>query len=145
MSAKALPADTFVELRTDLIGSGNLVVEMDDALREAHDALKRRRERGELGGDCTITATIKLGYDPDLKEHVKVVHCVTLKTPKNEMATIVKEKGDMLLCQLEGSTAETPDQLRLFDGRGRITGTLDRATGAVQEVNDVAGRVGAAG
>lgn len=145
MSANGLPADTYVELTTDLVGEGKLVEEMDAAIREAHTALRSRRERGETGGACTITATITLAYDPQFKEHVLIKHAVGLKTPKNEYSTMVKEKGEVLLCQPEGSNAETPDQLRLFDASGRPRGVLDKRTGEVTEAKDVAGRVGAAG
>jgi len=126
--SKPLPADTYVEITVERVAEGQFCEEITAALREAHAALAKRRDRGELGGECVLTATVRIGYDPALKEHVRLVHAVSLRTPKNECVTVVKERGGALLCQLSGSTGDSPDQ----------------ATGEVHETKEVAGRVGSA-
>jgi len=139
---ESLPSGTMVELSTGLIGEGKFIEEIDRALAEAAAALVKRKSSGERSGSCKITATIDVGYDPDIEDHVTVVHCVVLKTPKNEKMTLVKEKGGRLLCDPSGSTASTPDQLRLFDRNGRPTGVLDTRTGELLEPPTTAGKIG---
>lgn len=141
---RRMPADTYVELSAELIDEGKFIAEITSSCREAHAALVKRKERGEFGGECTVNATVRMGYDPDVKGLINVTTCVVLKTPKNEHTTLVKETGGMMLCQLDGSSAETPDQLRLFDSKARPIGTLDKHTGEVAPVEEIAGRVGAA-
>lgn len=139
---KGLPSGAMVEINTDLIGEGSLKREMDQAIKEAHAALVKRREAGQTGGACKISVEISIGYDPDMRETVEIKHVVTLKTPKNESVSLVKEKGGLLLCQPTGSSEDAPEQQRLFDGAGRPIGVLDKSTGELIEEQPVAGKIG---
>lgn len=138
----SVPHGALVELTTDLIDEGHFLKELDAAIRHAHDALKQRHERGEIGGACTIQATVKIGYDKNSNDLIEIRTSVVTKTPKNERVSQVKEKGGVLLCQPSGSNDDTPDQQRLFDAQGRVMGAIDKKTGELIEEKAIAGRVG---
>lgn len=138
-----IPSGAMVEMTADLIGEGSMVREINQSLREAHAALgKRRDDFGKTDGACKITVEIEVGYDPEMRETVTIKHCVTLRTPKNAVLTLAKDKGGHLLCQPNGSSEDTPDQQRLFDGSGRPIGLVDRRTGELSEELPIAGKVG---
>lgn len=137
-----VPHGSMVEITTELIGEGALLREMNQALKEAHAALLKRREDGQTGGACKISVEVTMGYDPDMRETVAITHCVTLKTPKNQSVTLVKEKAGRLLCQPSGSSTDIPEQQRLFDAQGRPIGLVDRRTGEVIDEQPVAGKIG---
>ena len=139
---KTIPSGAMVEINTDLIDEGKLKREMDDAIREAHEALVKRRESKATGGACKVTVEIEIGYDPDMRDTVAIKYSVSLKTPKNQSVSLVKEKGGRLLCQPSGSNADAPEQQQLFDGAGRPIGKVDTRTGEVIEEDEVAGKIG---
>lgn len=143
MSQKSLPTGAMFELDVHLIDEGRLVRQINESLREAHRALLRRKDEGTTGGACKITVDISMGYDPDMRETVCITNSVTLKTPKNESVTLVKEKAGRLLCQPTGSSEDAPEQQRLFDAAGRAIGLFDPKTGEVldQEESAVAGSI----
>lgn len=138
---KGLPEGAMVEISTDLIDEGRLKLQIDEALREAHAALMRRREAGQTGGECKISVDISMGYDPDMRETVTLTHCVSLKTPKNQSVSLVKEKAGRLLCQPSGSSTDIPEQQRLFDAQGRSLGVLDLETGELTSESEVVGKI----
>jgi hypothetical protein len=141
---KKLPDGAMVEISTDLIDEGKLKIQMDEALREAHAAMLRRKEAGQTGGECKISVEISMGYDPDMRDMVTLTHCVTLKTPKNQSVSLVKEKAGRLLCQPSGSSSDVPEQQRLFDSNGRVIGVIDVQTGVLTDEPTVAGTIRAA-
>lgn len=143
-AAPSPPADAYVEVTVETIGEGNrrLTTQINESLREAFRGLVDRRDRGESAGTARITAEIRLEWNPDARDHVNIVHSVSLKTPKVEVGSIVKERGGRMLCQAEGSSMEPPEQMRLFDSMGRPRGTMDRVTGELLEESPIAGRVG---
>jgi len=136
-----LAPGTMIEVTADLIAEGRMIRQINAAIREAFAALEERREDGQTTGACTITATIAIGYDPQLRDHVTLKHCVTLKTPKNEETSLVKAKGGVLLCQPTGADDSDPEQQRLFDAQGRPIGVLDPRTGEITDLDDVAGKI----
>ncbi len=139
-----IPSGAMVQINIDLIGEGELRKEFDEAIAEAHQIIARRREKGNFGGGkATVTATVSLEYDPDLKDTIVITHCVSTKTPKNEKVSMAAEKAGVMLCQLTGAGEDTPHQQRLFDRTGRAIGTLNPHTGELTEPpSDVAGVVG---
>lgn len=137
-----LAPGTMIEVTADLIAEGRMVKQINAALREAYLALERRREDGQTTGACTITASISLGYDPDMRDTIAITHCVTLKTPKNEETSLAKAKGGVLLCQPTGADESDPEQQRLFDAQGRPIGVLNPRTGEITEPDTVVGKVG---
>lgn len=140
---KGLPSGAMVEINTDLIGEGDLKREMDRAIVEAHAALIHRRDKeGKTGGACKISVEIEIGYDKDMRDTVAIRHVVTLKTPKNQTVSLVKEKNGRLLCQRGGASKDAPEQQRLFDAAGRPIGAIDKNTGEVIEEQPVAGKIG---
>lgn len=138
-----IPPGTMIEVTTELIAEGRLLRQMNAAIREAHAALERRREEGVTSGACTITASISIGYDPDMRDTVAITHCVTLKTPKNEETSLAKAKAGVLMCQPTGADGGDPEQQRLFDAQGRPIGTLNPRTGEITDTSEVVGKVGA--
>lgn len=143
-----LPAGTLVEMTLDLIDEGNLKSEVNRHIAEAIRVLDERRKRGaDSGGKCKITMTVELGFDKDLVDHVRLTHHVQTKTPKNERASLAKAVHGRLLVAPDGSRADSPDQLRLFDHFGRPIGRLDPLTGVITqepapEKKETVGRVG---
>lgn len=130
-----------VELTVDLIDEGKLIKEINRSIQEAAAALSTRKAAGKTGGVCKVNIEISLGYDKDMRDVVNVTNTVTLKTPKNEAHSMVKEINGHLLCQRDGSDAGDPDQQRLFSPRGTPLGTIDKKTGEVIPLGDVAGRI----
>lgn len=145
-SAPHIPADALVELTAQLVDEGRLVEDMDAALAEANGVIERRKAAGKTGGKCKITATIELEADPEIEGHVIITYHVTTKTPRNDRSCLAKSAGGRLLCQADGARDETPDQLVLFDRRGRAIGAVDRETGEVMPPpSDTVGKVAGGG
>jgi hypothetical protein len=145
-AAAGIPADALVELTAGLVDEGRLIEDMDAALAEANVVIERRKAAGKLGGKCKITATIELEADPELEGHVVITYHVITKTPRNDRACLAKSAGGRLLCQADGARGETPDQLVLFDRRGRAIGAVDGATGEIlKPPSDTLGKVAGGG
>lgn len=136
-----IPPGTMLEVNLDLIAEGRLVKQINQAIREAHTALERRKKDGVTSGACKIAVDIGIQYDPEIRDTIAITHCVTLRTPKNEETSLAKEKNGVLLCQPTGSGDDDPDQQRLFDASGRPVGTIDRRTGEIVEPKAVAGKI----
>ena len=128
---KNLPAGAMVELDPSLINEGEFLREVKEAIEAAYGVLNKRAEMGNRSGKAVVTCDISLAFPKDIDNHVEITTCITVKRPKTGKKTIVKEKNGRLLCQPIGTTADTPDQKRLFDGHGRPIGAIDRKTGEV--------------
>lgn len=147
-----LPAGAMIELDTNGVDEGKFRRQLDRALSEGHIALKKYREdTGDGKGKVEIVAKLVMAYDPDAEEYLTIDHVVKTRIPVKVRRTIVKEKNGRMLCQPTGSSPDSPDQQRLFDGQGRPIGTIDKSTGElVPEPEDreasvprVAGRIAA--
>lgn len=140
-----LPSDALVEMSVGDIDKGGLVREMNSSMREALQALEARKKRGTTSGEVVITAQVRIGYDEELEDHVRITSVVTLKTPKNDKVSLAKAIGGRLLCQPGGADATTPNQMPLFGHDGEALGILDRRTGEIVEPPaSVVGMVGRA-
>jgi hypothetical protein len=139
---KGIPADAMVELTPELIGEGEMMRELTDALRDAHAIMARRAEKGDFSGKAGVVLEIGMKRVKGAEDHMEVSFVVLVKRPKNVKATLVKERQGKLLCPLDGSSGENPDQMRMFDGKGRPLGTLDKATGEIKETETVVGKIG---
>ena len=124
-----LPSDTLLELTSNLIDEGRFVGDLNAAIAEANEILEKRIKKGDTKCRCKITATIEIASDKDLTDHRMIRYAVTTKTPKEERSTLAKSKNGRLLCQADGTGAESPDELKLFDRQGRAIGLLDVTTG----------------
>lgn len=140
--SNGIPADAMIEMRVEDIDEGGLIRQMNASIKEAMAVLVARRKRGEAKGEATITAQVRMGFDPKIENHVAIVHVVTMKTPKNERTSLVKEVAGRLLCQPGGANKDTPDQLALFSPRGVPIGRMDTATGELVDEPTVVGAVG---
>lgn len=117
------PAGAMLELSLDLIAEGQLKNELDAAVKRAHrDLIEYREATGDPSGKTTVTLTIELKHDKDVKDWVAVTHSVSNGVPKRTATTLVREAGDRLLVQPIGSHEESPDQQVLFDKSGRSIG-----------------------
>ena len=140
--APVIPSDMLCELTVDLIDEGKLVAAINSAIAEAGGALRRRRDRGEPGGKCVLTARIELEYDAEIRDRLVITTWCDLKTPRNERVSEAKELAGRVLCRPEGTSEDPVDQLRLFNRDGKAVATLDLGTGELLEPPAKAGRIG---
>jgi len=134
---KGIPAGAMVELDPSLINEGEFLREMKDAIEQAYAVLNKRAELGNRSGKAVVSIDIALAFPKDIDNHIELVTCIVVKRPKTGKKTIVKEKNGRLLCQPIGTTADTPDQQRLFDAFGQPIGAIDRSTGEVLSEDEV--------
>lgn len=129
-TGKQIPAEALAEVSSRLIDSGRFLREVDKNLTRGHKELAEYAEATQTRkGKVRITATVELAYDEDMSDAVVITYEVQMRVPKRKRGTFVKEKGGRMLCSLEGSTGENPDQFQLFDRSGVLLGLLNPATG----------------
>lgn len=147
---RLLPAGAMVQLSAELIDEGKFLHQLNRTITKAHAGLAEyRHETSDGTASCTIQCQIKISYDPEMANHVLIEHAIKSKLPGRKVRTLVKEAGtegaEILLVQPTGSSSDNPDQLRMFDNRGKPIGVLDKTTGEVidekPDQTGVAGRI----
>jgi hypothetical protein len=132
-----IPAEALAQVNARLIDSGRFLRDIDKNLTRGHKELAEYAEATQTRkGKVRVTATVELAYDEDMTDAVVITYDVQMRVPKRKRGTFVKEKGGRMLCSLEGSTSEHPDQFQLFDRSGVLLGLLNPATGEIEEDAD---------
>lgn len=136
MAKKDLPAiasDALIEVTAAQIERGMMMTELNEAISEAHRALDRRRRAGHEKGKVTVKLVIDITPIPKIDDAVDIAYQVEVKAPKDKRSCTAKSVNGLLLCQADGASEETPDQLNLFNRRGQAIGLLDTSTGEVRQ------------
>lgn len=150
MAKKDLPAiasDALIEVTAEQIEKGMMLSELNEAIGEAHRALDRRRKAGHEKGKVTVKLVIDITPIPKIDDAVDIAYQVDVKAPKDKRSCTAKSVNGLLLCQADGASSESPDQLKLFNRSGKAIGLVDTATGEFlppEEKSSVAGSIKAA-
>lgn len=147
MSKKSpIPPGAYVGVNVNNIDEGKLKKRLDRQLTRAMKELKDYEEQsGDRSGKAVITATIALARSKDSKEFWAITYGVKIATPMPKNLSLVKERNGHLLCQPTGASEFDPDQMVIFDDKGRPIGGTDPETGEVYDGADkptVAGSIG---
>ncbi len=147
--APTIPHGAMVLAGIEHIDDGAFLSAINDALREAHAAIAKAREKtGSSSVSAGVSISLTVGYDKDIRDIVEIRGDIRVKVPSVSTAkSLVKERAGRMLCQPTGADATTPDQLRLFNPSGSALGTFVRGRGLVkdgEEETGVAGSIGSA-
>ena len=132
----AIPSDALIQVTADQIEKGEMVRELNEAIAEAHAALDRRRRKGHEKGKVTVKLVIEIAPIAKCDDIVDIAYQVEVKAPKDKRSCTAKSVNGMLLCQADGASNESPDQLRLFNRRGVPIGLIDTATGELKPADE---------
>ena len=139
MAKKDLPAiasDALIEVTAEQIEKGMMLEELNAAITEAHRALDRRRRAGHEKGKVTVKLAIEIAPIPKIDDAVDIAYQVEVKAPKDKRSCTAKSVNGLLLCQADGASSDSPDQLQLFNRRGQPIGLVDTATGELLPPGD---------
>lgn len=137
-----VPAGSYVELGFDKIDRGSLLRQADAALRSAFRDLKEfERCAIDQIGKATVSVTVTIQRVEDTETEFEVIGTVRTKSPALRSCSLAKGPGDTLICQPGGSSSDTPDQMRLFDGLGHPTGRINLRTGELTDEPETAGAI----
>lgn len=140
--ANPTPANAYVEVKADSIREGKFRKEFDQAIQSAFTELMAREDlTGDRTGQAVITAKVVIQRGKDMDTMFKITDSVRKSVPEAARSTLVKGAGGRLLCQREGTSADDPDQMRLFDSEGKAVGILNPETGEVEDINPIAGTI----
>ncbi len=139
----AIAADALIEVTAEQIERGMMLQELNEAISEAHRALDRRRRAGHEKGKVTVKLVIDITPIPKIDDAVDIAYQVEMKAPKDKRSCTAKSVNGLLLCQADGASSDSPDQLRLFNRRGIPIGLIDTDTGELKPVESptVAGKI----
>lgn len=143
MKGTSMTGDVYHEVRAADIHEGGFLEELNQAIADAHATLHKRLVRDGEKCSVKIVAEIQLRADPKIDGYVEIESAVTFRAPKEARSSMAISRGGRILCQPDG-TNEAPDQLKLFDKKGKPVGVLDPATGEMRPEttsHDVVGRV----
>jgi hypothetical protein len=142
-------SEQFRELTIESIDEGRLVQEINRRIREAIAGLRRfELDTGDTGsGKAVVSVSIEFKRPEASDDEFLIISGTRLKIPTRKVQTRAKASRDgMVALAAAGGTAyDSPDQYRLFNARGELSGGVDPDTGeAIDPAHrDVAGRVSA--
>ena len=142
MKRNTIPADAYIELSVNNINEGDFVKQIDDAIRLGVVELLRW-EQVMHRRDAAVTISPKIKIKRASDELMQINASLSTSVPSITCESSYRLMENKLLCQLEGSSKENPDQMKLFDFRGRPKGVLDKVTGELIEDDgqEVAGKI----
>ncbi len=139
-----VPAGMYVEVDVDLIDEGQFKKRLNEALaRGFRDLMEWEESTGRSDGALQVKALIKVSRmsKSDTLFHIEAE--VNGKIPPVRSDSCATGGEKRLICQPEGTRDDDPDQIKLFDRRGRPKGGIDLSTGEVIDpAPDVVGSVG---
>jgi hypothetical protein len=139
-----VPPGAMVELQVDNIDEGKFKKQFNAAMRRAFkELLAFQKESDSSGGKSVVTASITILKTPGTSDHFTIQHGCKTSVPTMKNVSIVKARGERLLCQPIGASEHDPDQQAFFDAQGRVIGGIDPDTGELIEdgPSPVAGKI----
>ena len=146
-SVSPVPSGMYIELNIDVINDGDFKESINRAIqRGLREYLNWENASDRKDGCFEIHATLRFSRIPNSQEHFIIEDRVKLKVPDISHQSTTKVANGLFLCQPEGTSMDDPDQIRLFDSRGRAKANLNLETGELIEETgeDIAGKVGTA-
>ncbi len=123
------PPGAMVEMAVDNIDEGKFKRQFNAAMRRAFkDLLAYQKETDSSSGKSTVTATVTIFKTAGTSDHFTIQHGCKTNVPTMKNVSIVKARGERLLCQPIGASEHDPDQQAFFDSQGRIIGNEDDAS-----------------
>lgn len=146
----AIPHGAMVQVTLAHLSDGLLVPEINDAMARVARVLEDRRQRtGGHPGRATITVQVEIEPDKDVPSSMVIGATVKTSLPPERSKSLVRAVGGLMLCQPHGADGHSPDQMALFDHRGKPMGTWLEDRGLIEPGQDpdspVIGQVGAGG
>lgn len=141
MAKSPVPPGAFVELNAGNIDEGKFFKQLNAKIKRAYrELIDYEKSSEDTQGKAVITAQISIFRTKGTKDHFSIVHGTKISTPAQKNVSVVKARGEHLLCQPTGASEFDPDQMVIFDAQGRAIGGVDPETGEVVS-NDVAGKI----
>lgn len=139
-----VPPGSYVKLELGLVREGKFLAEINDEITQQAAKMRKRIAQGDQSVTATIAIKLKLKPDDKIEGLIVLEPSVDGRISPIKSADHVRmAPNGTLLCQPGGSSADDPDQIKLFyDRNGTIEGRLNTATGEVCDPEDVAGKVG---
>lgn len=132
-----------VELSIDNIDEGKARKEFNAKIRKAFkELLQYQKDTDSSDGKAIVTLSVTIHKTANTKDHFNVVHSTKVSVPTIKNTSVVKARGERLLCQPIGASLHDPEQQAFFDASGRIIGGVDPDTGElIEEEPHVAGKI----
>jgi len=145
MAKSNIPPGGMVELSVDTIDEGKFRKQINRAISRAYrELLEYEKQSEDPSGKAVVTCQVQVFRTKGARDHFSVVHQTKITVPSMKNVSVVKARGEKLLCQPVGSSQYDPDQQTIFDADGRIIGGTDPETGEVIDPNapsPVAGKI----
>lgn len=132
-----------VELSIDNIDEGKARKEFNAKIRKAfRELLQYQKDTESSGGKAVVTLSVTMFKTKGTSDHYSVEHSTKITVPTMKNLSVVKARGERLLCQPIGASQHDPEQQAFFDSTGRIIGGVDPDTGELVEDGPVvAGKI----